>query len=199
MINQIPANRGLWSDLWQDFEAFSFSAALVGWGNAVQQQVMQRWHTQNVIPQKIKTITWRQTSKSEEKLARCSLRKHSLPNNCQLSKITESVLHISCLHLHIVFFFFVISKTVIALPRIASPAWLYDTICNSLCIIYIISLAHVEAAYQNNNSLLFQSDKEAAERFFTDSAGAEAFIYTYIKNQWLFVWACFHDVVMLNL
>lgn len=106
MINQIPANRGLWSDLWQDFEAFSFSAALVGWGNAVQQQVMQRWHTQNVIPQKIKTITWRQTSKSEEKLARCSLRKHSLPNNCQLSKITESVLHISCLHLHIVFFFF---------------------------------------------------------------------------------------------
>lgn len=110
--------------------------------------------------------------------------------------------YISVVYIYILsfFFFFVISKTVIALPRIASPAWLYDTICNSLCIIYIISLAHVEAAYQNNNnSLLFQSDKEAAEMFFTDSAGAEAFIYTYIKNKWLFVWACFHDVVMLNL
>lgn len=47
-------------------------------------------------------------------------------------------------HIHL---FFVISKIISALPRIASPAWLYDTICNSLCIIYIISLAHVEAAY----------------------------------------------------
>lgn len=70
---------------------------------------------------------------------------------------------------YVFFFFSVISKTIITLPRIASR-WLCDTICNSLCIIYIISLAH-DHAYQNNNSSLFQSVKEAAE-IFTGSSGA---------------------------
>lgn len=35
--------------------------------------------------------------------------------------------------------------------------------------------------------------------FFTGSPGVEAFIYTYIKNKQLFVWACFRNVVMSNL
>lgn len=62
------------------------------------------------------------------------------------------------LHLHIFIFilFYVVSKTIIALSQNASPALLYDTIRNSLCIIYIISLTHDEVANQNNNSALFQ-------------------------------------------
>lgn len=144
---------------------------------------------------------------SVEKVARCSLRNHSLPKKkCQLSKITESILHICCLHFHIVIFISFLSLAkLIALPGIASPAWLYDTICNSLCIIYIISLAHVETAYQNNNnSSLFQSDNEGAEMFFTGSPGAEVFIYNYIKKKWLFCvgmfpQCCYVKSVTLNL
>lgn len=77
MISQIPANRGLWPDLWQDFEAFcsktkrcSFSG-LRKWG--VTTSDAQVTHRECHSPQ-IKTITWRQIKdmQSEEKLARWS-------------------------------------------------------------------------------------------------------------------------------
>lgn len=124
---------------------------------------------------------------SEEKMARWSNKAQFTLKKSSFSKITESI-SVSVVNIYILsfLFIFVISKTIIALPQIASLAWLYDTICNSLCIIYIISLAQVEAPYNNNNSSLFQSDKEAAEMFFTGSPGEEAFIYTYIKNKWIF-------------